>query len=1039
PFRNGQSFSEGLTTLNDVIFRDAAKKGVGAKYLALFPGLGFAAGYKILQRIYKFGGQPFVNDFLNSNYRPNFVSAFGEKNAKTMMHATAGSLIGIGEIVLLPMDVLKIKMQTNPQSIQGKSLSQILYQEGWGLYRGATWTAARNAPGSFALFGGSAVVKEHVFGLTDYSKATFFQNFCASIGGAIASITVSAPLDVVKTRIQAKSSDMAEGGWSIVSRMAREEGFGSFFKSSNSPAPPGVSAMDAAAQPRDNDTEAAAAAAVESTADTLLAVVKSISESVGVEAHVAPHAEAVLTSGAPSSVDAVSAFVADSAIKVAAATSASLPDIADLPSGVCHGPAAGISAHVSFDSNLVPPPRRTRPHHRYDTVASVAPPVANSYPSDTTSTETGDISDKTEPVDIAVAATVPVLTVAGESAVIVETVATIEPTAMGEVEGVAMVDTAVVVIEDTGTVATVNDTLAPVVSEADAPPSDESSAAVVVEQLTLSLNSIAFSEVEEQEKTVNAGELPLVVPVAVEEESVLALAVENDVAVAVVQEAVKSALISAPTVPKTVPIKRTSVVAAVDSQTGLGFPQYLVEKALSIEEFERRKEELRIQREKEETKRRKAEERIAFEKAETLTQKLAVEETARIQALEKARRQEEKAREQLILEQAAKLAEVDAKKLEMLERRKREEELERRHQEKEAFAKALALKSKLEAEEVQRRKAEQAAKKQKEFELDRKLMEKNDKLEELEKKKREALEEEERLRLLEIKRKEEETFAKLEEIRVKKEAEEKERRETELKKKKEEEVQQLAKLEKQKAAMQKFEEQKKLKLLPPEKRFEYWVTTYGTEEAERLKAVEEAQRFTAEKRAAEAAVKLAKKQEERRQREAEEARLKKEQLEKQRKEVMGRIARQKEEEAWLAHLKEEERLVKLREEQESTSRKREEELAAIKSQNEEAQRRVAETREAEEEHAPRASAAQEVLVAGEISVETISSSKAVELCDNIGQAPPAGVPKTASVAGGDKVPALELSPTVVFVAAAAAFAVIGAAGWLLGRQHSRLA
>ncbi|KAJ1563036.1 hypothetical protein HK405_003888, partial [Cladochytrium tenue] len=100
----------------------------------------------------------------------------------------------------------------------------------WGLYRGATWTAARNAPGSFALFGGSAVVKEHVFGLTDYSKATFFQNFCASIGGAIASITVSAPLDVVKTRIQAKSSDMAEGGWSIVSRMAREEGFGSFFK-----------------------------------------------------------------------------------------------------------------------------------------------------------------------------------------------------------------------------------------------------------------------------------------------------------------------------------------------------------------------------------------------------------------------------------------------------------------------------------------------------------------------------------------------------------------------------------------------------------------------------------------------------------------------------------------------------------------------------------------------------------------------------------------------------------------------------------------
>ena len=31
-----------------------------------------------------------------------------------MMNATAGSLIGIGEIILLPLDVLKIKRQTNP-------------------------------------------------------------------------------------------------------------------------------------------------------------------------------------------------------------------------------------------------------------------------------------------------------------------------------------------------------------------------------------------------------------------------------------------------------------------------------------------------------------------------------------------------------------------------------------------------------------------------------------------------------------------------------------------------------------------------------------------------------------------------------------------------------------------------------------------------------------------------------------------------------------------------------------------------------------
>lgn len=130
----------------------------------------------------------------------------------------------------MPLDALKIKKQANPASIAGKNVFQIFREEGFNLYRGALWTAGRNAPGSFALFGGSAVVKEHVFGLSDYSKATFFQNFVASIGGAVASITISAPLDVVKTRIQAQSSSAAQSGALIVAQMVKNEGLGSFFK-----------------------------------------------------------------------------------------------------------------------------------------------------------------------------------------------------------------------------------------------------------------------------------------------------------------------------------------------------------------------------------------------------------------------------------------------------------------------------------------------------------------------------------------------------------------------------------------------------------------------------------------------------------------------------------------------------------------------------------------------------------------------------------------------------------------------------------------
>src|SRR3569833_1015353 len=64
---------------------------------------------------------------------------------------TVQSLIGIGEIVLLPLDVLKIKRQTNPEAFRGRGVLRIVRDEGFGLYRGWGWTAARNAPGSFAV------------------------------------------------------------------------------------------------------------------------------------------------------------------------------------------------------------------------------------------------------------------------------------------------------------------------------------------------------------------------------------------------------------------------------------------------------------------------------------------------------------------------------------------------------------------------------------------------------------------------------------------------------------------------------------------------------------------------------------------------------------------------------------------------------------------------------------------------------------------------------------------------------------------------
>lgn len=76
--------------LNQVIFKDKASAPFSRKFVSLFPGLGYAAGYKVLQRIYKYGGQPIARDYLDKHYGKDFEGAFGKKTGKAIMHSTAG-------------------------------------------------------------------------------------------------------------------------------------------------------------------------------------------------------------------------------------------------------------------------------------------------------------------------------------------------------------------------------------------------------------------------------------------------------------------------------------------------------------------------------------------------------------------------------------------------------------------------------------------------------------------------------------------------------------------------------------------------------------------------------------------------------------------------------------------------------------------------------------------------------------------------------------------------------------------------------------
>jgi hypothetical protein len=218
------------SNLNSAIFRQCAAEGIGQKAMSLFPGIGFGAAYKILQRVYKFGGQPVVLDAMTKRYGETFDETFGHKTGRTLLSATSGSLIGIGEVVLLPLDALKVKAQTSPEQLHGRGVIDIFTKEGLGLYRGAGLTAMRNAPGSFALFGGNTAAKTFMGVGEDGQRATWAQDAIASCVGATASITVAAPLDVIKTRIQNRPFDSPESGATIFKRLIENEGVGGLFK-----------------------------------------------------------------------------------------------------------------------------------------------------------------------------------------------------------------------------------------------------------------------------------------------------------------------------------------------------------------------------------------------------------------------------------------------------------------------------------------------------------------------------------------------------------------------------------------------------------------------------------------------------------------------------------------------------------------------------------------------------------------------------------------------------------------------------------------
>jgi len=216
------------TGLFDCFTKVAKSEGIGALYRGLPANIIGIMPEKTI----KLAG----NDFFRQQFKVDDKSVYPEGNM--LREGASGGLAGACQIIVTtPMEITKIRMQMyepapGEQVNQMKVLSNMVKEMGVrGMYQGTVSTFMRDVPFSIVYFSLYGVFRRKL--ADDNGKISAFGALGASTCAGIVGASGSTPLDVIKTRLQAKTAPGVAPykGWlPTVSRIVAEEGAGALFK-----------------------------------------------------------------------------------------------------------------------------------------------------------------------------------------------------------------------------------------------------------------------------------------------------------------------------------------------------------------------------------------------------------------------------------------------------------------------------------------------------------------------------------------------------------------------------------------------------------------------------------------------------------------------------------------------------------------------------------------------------------------------------------------------------------------------------------------